>query len=42
MCLSPYDSQTKASRYRKGFTYLKNRATTNQSQSVQSQKLNRR
>ena len=29
MCLNLYDSQAKASRYRKGLTYLKNRATTN-------------
>ena len=30
MCLSQYDYLSKASRYRKGLTYLKNRATTNQ------------
>ena len=30
MCLSLYDYQAKASRYRKGLKYLKNRATTNQ------------
>ena len=28
----------KASRYRKGLTYLKNRATTNQNQTLHSQK----
>ena len=30
MCLSLYDYQPKAGRYRKGLTYLKNGATTNQ------------
>ena len=30
LCLSLYDFQAKASTYRKGLTYLKNRATTNQ------------
>ena len=29
ICLSLYDYQAKASRYRKGLMYLKNRATTN-------------
>ena len=38
MCLSLYDYQAKASRYRKGLTYLKNRATTNQNQTLHSQK----
>ena len=42
MCLSPYDCQAKASRYRKGFTYLKNRATTKQNQILHSQKLKRK
>ena len=42
MCLSLYDYQAKASRYRKWLTYLKNRATTNQNQTIQSQKLKRR
>ena len=42
MCLSLYDYQTKASRYRKGLTYLKNRATTNQNQTLHSQKLKRK
>ena len=42
MCLSLYDYQAKASRYRKGLTYLKNRATTNQSQMLHSQKLKRK
>ena len=32
MCLSLYDYQTKASRYKKGLTYFKNRKTTNQNQ----------
>ena len=30
MCLSLYDYHTNASRYEKGLTFLKNRATTNQ------------
>ena len=42
MGLSLYDYQAKASRYRKGLTYLKNRATTNQNQTINSQKLKRR
>ena len=42
MCLSLYDYQTKVSRYRKGLTYLKNRAITNQNQTIHSQKLKRR
>lgn len=43
MCLRLYDYQPKASRYRRGLTYLKNRATTNQKKhSVESQKLQRR
>ena len=40
--MNPYDHQAKASRYRKGFTYLKNRATTNPNQTLHSQKLKRR
>ena len=39
MCLRLYYYQTKASRYRKGVKYLKNRATTNQNQTLHSQKL---
>ena len=39
MCLTLHDHETKASRYRKGLTYLKNRATTNQTQTLHSQKL---
>ena len=39
---SLYDSQAKASRYRKGLMYLKNRATTNQNQTIHPQKLKRR
>ena len=39
MYLSLYDYQAKASRYKKGLTYLKNRATTNQKQTIHSQKL---
>ena len=42
MCLSLYDYQAKASRYRKGLTCLKNRATTNQNWTLHSQKLNRK
>ena len=42
MCLSLYDYQTKASRYRNGLMYLKNRETTNQNQTRHSQKLKRR
>ena len=41
MCLSLYDYQDKASRYRKGLTYLKNRTITNQSQTLHSQTLGR-
>ena len=39
MCLGKYDYQAKASRYRKGLTYLKNRATTNQNSTLHSKKL---
>ena len=42
MCLSLYDYQSKASRYRKGLTYLKNRVTTNQKHTIDSQKPKRR
>ena len=35
MFLNLYDNQAKASRYRKGLTYLKNRAITNQNQILQ-------
>ena len=42
MCLSIYNYQAKVSRYRKGITYLKNRATTNQNQPLHSQKLKRK
>ena len=38
----PIDYQSKASRYRKGLTYLKNRVTTNQKHTVDSQKPKRR
>ena len=40
--MSLYDYQAKASRYRKGLTYLKNRATTNQNQILHLQKLKRK
>ena len=36
MFLSPYNNQAKASRYSKGLSYLKNRATTNQKQTIHS------
>ena len=42
MCLSLYDYQSKASRYRKGLTYLKNRATTNQKPTTDSPNPKRR
>ena len=38
MCLSLYDYQSKVSIYRKGLTYLKNRANTNKNQTLHSQK----
>ena len=41
-CLSLSDYQSKAGRYRKGLTYLKNRATTNQKHTIDSQKQKRR
>jgi len=40
--MSLYDYQVKARRYRKGFTYLKNRATTNQNQTLHSQKFKKK
>ena len=42
MCLILCDYQAKASKYRKGLTCLKNRATTNQNQTIHPQKLKRR
>ena len=36
--MSLYDYQSKASRYRKGLTYLKNRATISQKHTIDSQK----
>ena len=42
MCMSLYDYQAKASKYRKGLTCLKNRATKNQNQTLHSQKLKRK
>ena len=39
MCLSLYDSQSKASRYGKGLTYLKN---ANQKHTIDSQKPKRK
>ena len=38
MCLSLYDYQPKAGRYRKGLTYLKNGATTNQKHTIVKKK----
>ena len=37
-----YGYQAKAKRYRKGLTFLKNRATTSQNQTLHSQKLKRK
>ena len=42
MCLSLHDYQPKVSRYRKGLTYVKTRATTYQRQTLRSQKLKRK
>ena len=42
MPLSLYDYKAKASRYKEGLTYLKNRTTTNQNQTLHSQKLKRK
>ena len=41
-CSRLCDHQAKASRYRKGLTYLKNRAITDQNQTLYSQKLKRK
>ena len=38
MCLSQYDYQSKASRYRKGLIYLKNMVTVDQKHTKDSQK----
>ena len=44
ICLSlqKYDYQSKASRYRKGLTYLKKRATTNKKHTIDTKKPKRR
>ena len=42
MCLSLYDYQSKASRYRKGLTYLKNRVTAYRKSKTDSQKPKRK
>ena len=42
MYSSLYYYQAKASRYRKGLTYLENRENTNQNQKIYSQELKRR
>ena len=41
-CLNLQDHQAKTHNYRKGLAYLKNRATTNQNQTLHSQKLKRK
>ena len=41
-CVWAYDYQYKASRYRKGLSYLTNTATTNQKHTIASQKPKRR
>lgn len=41
MCLSLHNYQAKASRQGKRFTYLRNRTTTNQNQTIHSQELKR-
>ena len=41
-CLSLHDYQAKVHSYRKGLTYLKNRASTNQNQTLHSQKMKRK
>ena len=41
MYFNLYDYQAKASKYRKGLTYLKNSSTTNKNQTIHSQKLKR-
>ena len=42
MCLNLYDCEAKARRYRKGLTYLENRAITNKNQTLHSQNLKRK
>ena len=42
MCLSLYEYQDKANRYRKELTYLKIMATTNQNQTLHAQKLKKK
>ena len=42
MCLTLYDYQAKPKRYTKRLTHLKNRETTNQNQTLHSQKLKRK
>ena len=42
MCLCLHNYQSKESGYKKGLTYLKNRATTSQNHTVDSQKPKRR
>ena len=42
MCLSLYDYQSKTSKYRKGLTYLKNKVTTKQKHTTDSQEPKRR
>ena len=40
--LNLQDYHTKTQNYRKGLTYLKNRATTNQNQTLHSQKMKKK
>ena len=41
-CLNLQDYQAKAHNYRKGFSYLKNRASTNQNQTLHTQEVKRK
>ena len=41
-CLNLQDYQAKTHNYRKGLTYLKNRAATNQNQTLHAQKMKRK
>ena len=41
-CLNLWEYQAKTHNYRKGVAYLKNRATTNQNQTLHSEKMNRK
>ena len=41
-CLNPQEYQAKTQNYRKGLAYLKKRVTTNQNQTLHSQKMKRK